>query len=373
MNRASSSKSARTGDKTFPPDNSQVPMPLRKSPLRSTAARVTALAVLAALAALLFVPGVNTMQPKEERAAITIHRGEGFRQIVEALHDAGAIRLRWPLIAAGALIPPLHKIKPGRYLLSGNHSTVSLLWHLHSHPQDEVRIMIPNGFEQRKIARIIAANLDIDSTAFMAASRDPQLLASLGIEAGSTEGYLFPGTYNFAWGSTPKEVITFLAGRFKAFYSDSLKQAAASAGFDENRLLTLASIVEAETPIDAEKPLIASVYLNRLKKKMRLQADPTVQYAIPGESRPLYYKDLAIDSPYNTYRNAGLPPGPICNPGETSIRAVLNPAKTGYLYFVANGRGGHTFATTLDGHARNVQLYRAARKAQQKSANSGER
>ena len=345
-------------------------MPPRKSPLRPTAPRVALLAIVIAVAALLFVPGINTMQPTEERAAITVHRGEGFRQIVEALHDAGAIRFRWPLLTAGALIPPLHKIKPGRYLLTGNHSTVSLLWHLHTHPQDEVRIMIPNGFEQRKIARIIAANLDIDSTAFMAASRDPRLLASLGIEGRSTEGYLFPGTYNFAWGSTPKEVITFLTGRFRAFYSDSLRQAAARAGFDENSLLTLASIVEAETPIDAEKPLIASVYLNRLKKKMRLQADPTVQYAIPGESRPLYYKDLAIDSPYNTYRNAGLPPGPICNPGEASIRAVLNPANTGYIYFVANGRGGHTFATTLDGHARNVQRYRATRKAQQQSASA---
>ena len=345
-------------------------MPPRKSPLRPTAPRVALLAIVIAVAALLFVPGVNTMQPTEERAAITVHRGEGFRQIVEALHDAGAIRFRWPLLTAGALIPPLHKIKPGRYLLTGNHSTVSLLWHLHTHPQDEVRIMIPNGFEQRKIARIIAANLDIDSTAFMAASRDPRLLASLGIEGRSTEGYLFPGTYNFAWGSTPKEVITFLTGRFRAFYSDSLRQAAARAGFDENSLLTLASIVEAETPIDAEKPLIASVYLNRLKKKMRLQADPTVQYAIPGESRPLYYKDLAIDSPYNTYRKAGLPPGPICNPGEASIRAVLNPAKTDYIYFVVNGRGGHTFATTLDGHARNVQRYRAARKAQQQSASA---
>jgi UPF0755 protein len=342
-------------------------MPRRKSRLRIKAPKAILITILALFAALLFLPGINTMPSKGKMAAITVHRGEGFREIVEELHEVGVIRFRWPLLTAGALIPPLHKIKPGRYAIPGGLSTFSLLWRLHTHPQDEVRIMIPNGFEQRKIARIIAANLDIDSTAFMAASRDPRLLASLGIKGESTEGYLFPGTYNFFWASTSKEVITFLAGRFRAFYTDSLKLEAKRAGLSETQLMTLASIVEAETPIDAEKPLIASVYLNRLKKKMRLQADPTVQYAIPGDTRPLYFKDLAIDSPYNTYRNAGLPPGPICNPGAASIRAVLNPAKTGYLYFVATGRGGHTFATTFAGHERNIRSYRLALKAQQSS------
>jgi len=359
------------GNRTTPPDNPQNPMSSRKSPVRSAALRVTLLAVVSAVALLLFAPGINSISPKGGPARIAVHRGEGFRRIVDALHEAGLIRYRWPLIAAGALIPPLHKIKPGRYTISGNHSTFGLLWYLHSRPQDEVRLMIPNGVEENRIARIIAANLDIDSTAFTQASRDPRLLASLGIKGESTEGYLFPGTYNFAWASTPKDVIAFLTGRFRAFYTDSLKQAAKHAGFDETRLLTLASIVEAETPVDAEKPVIASVYLNRLKKNMRLQADPTVQYAIPGQSRPLYYKDLAIDSPYNTYRHAGLPPGPICNPGAASIRAVLNPANTGYLYFVATGRGGHAFAETLAEHGRNIQRYRAARKEAQQSASDG--
>ncbi|MBN1928464.1 MAG: endolytic transglycosylase MltG [Chlorobiaceae bacterium] len=340
-------------------------MPRRPKLFRSALVKTTLALLVLAVSLLMLAPGVNTLPPKDGRAAITVHRGEGFRQIVEELHEAGVIRFRWPLLAAGALIPPLHKIKPGRYIVSGNFSTVSLLWHLHSHPQDEVRLMIPNGVEQTRIAGIVADGLDIDSTAFMAATRDPRLLRSLGIEAPSTEGYLFPGTYNFAWASTPDEVVAFLAGRFRAFYSDSLKQAAARAGFDENRLLTLASIVEAETPLDEEKPLIASVYLNRLKIGMRLQADPTVQYAIDGEARRLSYKDLETDSPYNTYRHPGLPPGPICNPGEASIRAVLNPAKTDYLYFVANGRGGHAFASSLSGHARNVRHYRSVRAQQE--------
>jgi UPF0755 protein len=345
-------------------------MPHRKPRQRLTAPKAAILAVVTAISVLLFAPGINTMSQQNGPFKLAVHRGEGFRQIVEKLYDAGIIRYRWPLYAVGTLIPPLHKIKPGRYTISGNHSIFGLLWYMHSRPQDEVRVMIPNGFEQRKIARIIAARLDIDSTAFMTASCDPRLLKSLGIDAKNTEGYLFPGTYNFAWASTPKEVITYLVHRYKAFYTDSLKQATKKAGLDENSLLTLASIVEAETPVDAEKPTIASVYLNRLKKNMRLQADPTVQYAFAGNNRRLYFKDLGIDSPYNTYLHAGLPPGPICNPGAASIRAVLNPAQTGYLYFVATGHGGHTFATTLAEHDKNVRSYRLARKEQQTNADS---
>lgn len=355
------------GNRTTPPDNTPDPMPSGKSPFGS-ALRALPLAVIVVVAALFFAPGVNSTAPKGGEARIVVHRGDSFRQIVEELQKAGVIRFRWPLLVAGRLVPQLHNIKPGRYAITGSHSTVGLLWDLHSRPQDEVRLMIPNGIEQTRIARIIAANLDIDSTAFMQASSDRRLLDSLRIEGTDTEGYLFPGTYNFAWASTPEEVIMFLTGRFRAFYTDSLKQAAKSAGFNEIQLLTLASIVEAETPVDAEKPVIASVYLNRLKKNMRLQADPTVQYAIDGDARRLTYKDLEIDSPYNTYRNAGLPPGPICNPGAPSIRAVLNPEETNYLYFVATGTGGHAFASTLAEHNRNVQRYRAIRAQLQKQA-----
>ncbi|NTU53067.1 MAG: endolytic transglycosylase MltG [Chlorobiaceae bacterium] len=346
-------------------------MTRRSAPFRPPVARVILSALLLLMVLFIFLPGFNSVQRDTASQPIGVHRGTGFRTIVDTLHQAGVIRFRWPLLVAGALVPGLHNIKPGRYVIPGNLSTIGILRFLHSRPQDEVRLMIPNGVEQTKIASILASGLDIDSTAFMVASRDPLLLRSLGIRANSTEGYLFPGTYHFAWASTPQEVITFLAGHFRKFYSDSLKAEASNAGFNELRLLTLASIVEAETPIDAEKPLIASVYLNRLKKNMRLQADPTVQYALAGDARRLSYKDLDIDSPYNTYRHAGLPPGPICNPGPASISAVLNPASTGYLYFVATGRGGHTFASNLADHARNVRNYRVAREKTQRNSGSG--
>jgi UPF0755 protein len=320
----------------------------------------TVLAIVAMTSLFIFLPGINSMRLSGKTATLNIHRGTGFRQIVDNLHEAKVIRFRWPLLLAGTIFTDLHKIKPGRYSIPSNLSTYGLLWHLHSSPQDEVRLMIPNGVEQTKIAAIVSANLDIDSTAFMAASRNPELLSSLGIKGENTEGYLFPGTYNFPWASTPREVIAFLAGRFRSYFADSLRREANMAGLDERQLLTMASIVEAETPTDSEKPLIASVYLNRLKKNMRLQADPTVQYAIPGPARRLYFKDLAIESPYNTYFHSGLPPGPICNPGPASIMAVLRPANTAFVYFVANGQGGHSFASTLAAHEENIRKYRAS-------------
>jgi len=336
-------------------------MPRQSKPFRSAIFSAMLAVPVIVVALFVLVPGLNSVRQHETEPRIIVHRGDSFRKIVKSLHEAEVVRFQWPPLVTGRLVPKLHNIKPGRYTVPRNMSTIGLLDYLHSHPQDEVQLMIPNGVEQTRIAAIIAGGLDIDSTAFMAATRDPKLLSSLGIQSSSTEGYLFPGTYNFPWASTPDEVISFLTRQFRSFYSDSLQQRAASAELDENRLLTLASIVEAETPLDTEKPIVASVYLNRLKRNMRLQADPTVQYAIPGPARRLLFKDLEIDSPYNTYRNAGLPPGPICNPGPPSINAVLNPAKTNYLYFVATGRGGHAFSSTLAGHARNVQHYRRVR------------
>jgi len=312
----------------------------------------------AALGGILFIPGLNTA---EKSTALKVHKGMGFMEIVGEMERSGTVNKTWPTILTGRIIPGFHNIRPGRYSIPPGMSNFMLLYYLRTHPQDEVRITIPEGLEQREIARIFSSKLDMDSSAFMAAAGARAFLHRNGIKGRSAEGYLFPGTYHFAWANTPEEAAAFLVRQFRAFYNDSLKAVAASKGFSETSLLTLASIVEAETPLDSEKPLVASVYLNRLKKNMRLQADPTVQYALGEDARLLYYKDLSVDSPYNTYRHAGLPPGPICNPGSASILAVLNPADTPYLYFVATGRGGHYFAETLEGHAENIEKYRAAR------------
>jgi UPF0755 protein len=312
-----------------------------------------------AMACFFFIPGLNTASTATK---LVVHRGTGFIPIVEQLYRNGSIKNKWPVLITGQMIPRLHNIKPGRYSIPPGMSNFMLLFYLHTHPQDEVRVTLPEGVDLRKIARILSRKLDFDSTGFMAAASDSRLLLRHGIKAKNAEGYLFPGTYDFAWASSPEEAAGFLVHRFRKFYSDSLKTVAASRGLNETELLTMASIVEAETPLDREKPIVASVYLNRLKKNMRLQADPTVQYALGGTARRLYYTDLGADSPYNTYRHNGLPPGPICNPGAASILAVLQPASSQFLYFVATGTGGHNFAESLKEHNENIIKYRRARR-----------
>lgn len=314
--------------------------------------------ILTALACFLLLPGLNTTT---RTTRLIVHRGMGLEPIVNELLHNGSINETWPIFITCRIIPKLHSIKPGRYTIPPGMSNFQLMYYLHSHKPDEVRITIPEGLALRQIARLLSKNLDMDSTGFMAAASDTRLLVKNNISAKNAEGYLFPGTYNFLWASTPEEATGFLIGRFRHFYTDTLKKTADSEGLSETSLLTLASIVEAETPLDNEKPLVASVYLNRIKQNIRLQADPTVQYALGGPPRRLFYKDLAVDSPYNTYRHNGLPPGPICNPGSASILAVLNPANSRYIYFVATGKGGHNFAETFAAHNENIKHYRLAR------------
>ena len=311
--------------------------------------------LLTTMTCFLFLPGLNTVP---RTTLLTVHNKMGTRAIVDELYHNGSINSKWQTLLTISIIPRLHHIKPGRYTIPPGMSNFMLMYYLHSHRQDEVRVTLPEGLDLRKVARILSKNLDIDSTEFMTATSNRNILIKHGITAKNAEGYLLPGTYDFAWGSTPEEATGFLIGRFRHFYTDSLKSITAKKGLSETELVTLASIVEAETPLNQEKNMVASVYLNRLKKKMRLQADPTVQYALGGEARRLYYKDLAADSPYNTYRHSGLPPGPICNPGAASILAVLKPAESNFLYFVATGKGGHYFAESLTEHHTNIKKYK---------------
>ncbi len=313
--------------------------------------------LLMALACFLFLPGLNTAS---STTSLIVHRNMGVKAIVDELYRNGTINRKWPAIVTVSIIPRLHHIKPGRYTIEPGMSNFMLMYYLHAHRQDEVRVTLPEGLDIGRVAHILSRNLDFDSTAFMTAASSPSLLVRRGIMAKNAEGYLLPGTYDFAWASSPEEAVGFLIGRFRHFYTDSLKSVTATRGLNETGLLTLASIVESETPLNREKNIVARVYLNRLKKKMRLQADPTVQYALGGAARRLYYKDLAADSPYNTYRHTGLPPGPICNPGTASILAVLKPAENNFLYFVATGKGGHYFAESLAEHNANIKKYKSA-------------
>jgi UPF0755 protein len=190
----------------------------------------------------------------------------------------------------------------------------------------------------------------MDSADFAACVSDSQYVREMGLDGPSFEGYLFPDTYYIATGTDPRRVISRMVANFRNHAPKDMEVRAARMGLTSHEILTLASIVQWETFQPSEAPLIASVYLNRLKKGMPLQADPTVSYALGKGPARLYYSDLQVDSPYNTYRNPGLPPGPIDNPGVPAIQATLNPATTNYLFFVARGDGTHSFSVSFTDH-----------------------
>jgi peptidoglycan lytic transglycosylase G len=201
----------------------------------------------------------------------------------------------------------------------------------------------------------------VDSARYMAVVRDPEVIKSLGVEGTSLEGYLLPETYLFNWELEELDVVRRQVGQFWVVFNDSLKRRAEELGWTVREAITFASIIEGEAGLDEERPIISGVYHNRLRRGMKLEADPTIQYLVEGGPRRLFYSDLKIDNPYNTYIYAGLPPGPVNNPGKASILAALYPAQHEYLYFVANGRGGHRFSKTYSEHMKNVRRYRRDR------------
>ena len=222
-----------------------------------------------------------------------------------------------------------------------------------------VTVSIPEGFNLFDIAAAVeAAGLATKADFLAAARQHTELISSYDPKARSLEGYLFPDTYHFSRHATPAQMLAAMVRRFR--------QTATQLGLagDIKNTIILASLVEKEVSVDSERPLVASVFLNRLAKSMPLQTDPTVIYAALLDNRyrgTIYASDLKSDSPYNTYRHTGLPPGPICSPGVAALRAAISPAKSDYLYFVSDANGRSRFATTLKEHAANVQQYRAAK------------
>jgi len=253
------------------------------------------------------------------------------------------------------------QIKSGHYRIPPRSSNYRVLGKLRRGLQDPVRLMIPVGRQTDDLAEAMGATLERDAEAFRAALRDTSLARELGTVPDRLFGYMLPETYEFYWQTPPETVVRRVKQAFDRFYERELAAAADSHGFTKREVVTLASIVEEEALFDREKPRIAGVYLNRLERGWPLQADPTVQYALmdrDGERvTRVLYKHLEIDHPYNTYQIQGLPPGPIANPSPSSLRAAASPERHEYLYFAADGSGGHTFSRTLREHNRAAQKY----------------
>ncbi len=224
----------------------------------------------------------------------------------------------------------------------------------------KVRVTFPEGLPSWRFASILQKNVGIDSAAFMKEMMNDSLIKALGIQATSLEGYLKPDTYEYFWKQPTQEIIEGLVSQQNKLWNEKFQADALQQGKTRAEVMTMASIVEAETPQADERARVAGVYENRLAKGMRLEADPTVQYAIGPEARWLSLADLRFESPYNTYLHSGLPPGPINNPGELSIAAALHPEVNSYYFFCAKGdrSNSHYFSSTINEHHVNVMRYR---------------
>ena len=219
-------------------------------------------------------------------------------------------------------------------------------------------VTIPEGYRISEIAELLTKTISINKEIFIKESRNKDLLNKLNITSKSLEGYLFPETYHFSKHTAEKKIIQTMLSTFQQqMKTKNIQDQIQSSDMSLHEIITLASLIEKETGMNGERKHISSVFHNRLKRKMRLQTDPTVIYAIENFDGNIRKKDLDIDSPYNTYRYKGLPPGPIASPGIKSIVAALNPIKTNHLYFVSKKDGSHQFSSSLKEHNRAVQKY----------------
>jgi UPF0755 protein len=305
--------------------------------------------------------GPNTFAGESEKT-FYVSQGKTFSAIVDSLESAGVIRSRPLFVFVAKLLGGTRHLHAGKYLFPSGISNFDLVrWLQGGKGTVFISVTIREGIRSQTEARIFANALGLDSARYVSLVHDGSFIRSLGIDAPSLEGYLLPETYRFPWEPGEKDVIRQQVEQFQEVYSDSLKARAKALGWNTNQVLTMASIVEGEALLDEERPIISGVYHNRLRKRMRLEADPTIQFIIEGGPRRLLYSDLRRDSPYNTYLHAGLPPGPVNNPGKASILAALYPARHNYLYFVADGKGGHWFSESYAGHSRNVRKYKKVR------------
>ncbi len=317
-----------------------------------------------AVAADLFLPAGPF--PPRERRVVLVQRGQTLREVASELQRVGVLRGTLGFQVLARLMRIDRSIKAGQYSLRLGITVPALLRAFARGMSGLNLITIPEGLTLGEVSTLLSNHLGVPIAAFDSLAHDRPFLDSLGIEAPSLEGYLAPDSYEFLPGTSPEVAFRTMAGRL----SEELRRAAQGRdslplGLTLHQVLTLASIVESEAQVNVERPRIARVYLNRLEKGMRLQADPTVAYGLGmGPRSHLFLRQLRSNTPFNTYLYEGLPPGPICNPGLASVEAVLNPSHgIRDLYFVARGQGRHLFAETYAQHLRNISLARAMQNA----------
>lgn len=286
---------------------------------------------------------------------------QGAISIARRLALEDVIRSRLGFLLLTTLRGTAGSLKAGEYEIPKDANTVQILRFLEEGKVRLHPVLFPEGGMVRELARVLEAEGLARAEDVLRLSQDQNFTRKLGVEAASLEGYLFPDTYHFFKGLTIEEMLARMVHRLRVKVTTDLLARAEALGLTLHQLLILASIIEREAVVPDEMPLISAVFWNRLKREMPLQADPTVQYALGKGRQALTRDDLQVDSPFNTYRIRGLPPGPIASPGTAAIRAALNPAKVNYLYFVSMDERRHFFSTTLEEHNSAVARYRLAR------------
>jgi UPF0755 protein len=287
---------------------------------------------------------------------VEIPEGSTYTESINILKEKGLINSRLGMLVMGRITRSDRDIKAGYYNLSESMTPLQIFDRLIEGRTIQYTITIPEGYELRKIRKQFLKTDLMDDESWELVY-DKEFLQDLEVDAPSLEGYLYPDTYNFSKGTKPETVFKRMVQRMKENFDEPLRKRSEELGMSENEVLTLASIIEREAIYDTERPKISAVYHNRLKKNMRLQADPTVLYGVKNRWKRIRYRDLKRETPYNTYRFKGLPPGPIASPGIKSIRAALYPSDDDYLYFVAKNDGWHYFSKSNAEHSKAVVQY----------------
>ncbi len=297
------------------------------------------------------------------QVVIEIKKGGNLNSISSLLHQKGLIRYPQVFKLLAKIRGVVYNLKAGEYRLSPVMTPVEILNNIARGRVIQHQITVPEGYNIYQVGDLLQKHGFTKKDTFLNKAFDPETIKKLGFNINSLEGYLFPETYYFEKNVSDYDILKKMVDTFKKrIMTHETMAAVEKSNLSLHEIVTLASIIEKETGKEEERSLISAVFHNRLKKKMRIQSDPTVIYAIKDFDGNIRKKDLEIDSPYNTYRYAGLPPGPIANPGLNSIKTALHPANVNFLYFVSKKNGEHKFSLTLKEHNQAVLKYQKRRR-----------
>jgi UPF0755 protein len=304
---------------------------------------------------------ITSIDKKNSTVIVDIPTGSSFLKITEILNEAGLVKSRIFFYSLALVKRAMQSIRAGEYEFNTSMTPSAVIDKLLRGEIKIYRVTIPEDFSVKEVAaRLLECKL-VEGKTFFKLAEDEEFLASVGINADSIEGYLFPDTYFFDRSMSTRQIMKIMVSQFWKKVNPEMLKRAQEMGFSVQEFITLASIIGKESGNEAEKPAISAVFHNRLKRKMPLQSDPTAVYDLDNFDGTVLRTHLKRKSPYNTYIITGLPPGPIANPGLDSLKAALYPAPVNYLYFVSKRDGSHYFSSSLEMHNRAINLYLRSR------------